>query len=148
MQIGNERGLIIKSVNAEKLTLDRSFSLGSTTLSTLISDSATSFDVANAAHAGIIVGRMIEIDNEVMRVSSVSSNSVTVVRAYMSTKAIAHESGVTVKTILVPGKHHVHVMKVLPFACLCVCPVIQALPCAYESEDKKERKSGKGSCIM
>jgi hypothetical protein len=147
MQIGNERGLIIKSVNAEKLTLDRSFSLGSSTLSTLISDSATSLDVANAADAGIIVGRMIEIDNEVMLVSSVSSNSVTVVRAYMSTKAIAHESGVTVKTILMPGKHHVHVIKVLPFACLCVCPVIQALPWAYESEGNKARKNGKGSCI-
>ena len=113
MWIGNEKGLITKSVNAEQLTLDRSFSIGSTTLSTNISDTATSLAVAHAADAGIIVGRLIEIDSEIMRVSAVSSNSVTVERGFLSTNAMAHESGAAVKTVLIPGKGLVHVMKVL-----------------------------------
>ena len=113
MWIGNEKGLITKSVNAEQLTLDRSFSIGSTTLSTNISDTATSLAVVHAADAGIIVGRLIEIDSEIMRVSAVSSNSVTVERGFLSTNAMAHESGAAVKTVLIPGKGLVHVMKVL-----------------------------------
>ena len=103
MWIGNEKGLIIKSLNGNQLTLDRSFSMGSTTLSSALTGTATSLSVVDAGYSGIIVGRFLEIGSEVMRVTAVSANTVTIERGYLSTAAMAHESGSTVQTILLPG---------------------------------------------
>jgi hypothetical protein len=53
----------------------------------------TSFDVSNAASAGIVVGTIIHIGTECMRVTNVSTNTLTVTREIRGTSQQAHYTG-------------------------------------------------------
>ena len=65
-----------------------------TTASAALTDSATSLAVADAS--GISANDVIKIDNELMRVTAKSSNTLTLTRGHMNTLAAAHSSGAKV----------------------------------------------------
>lgn len=68
--------------------------LRSSTLSATISDSATSFSVASAS--GVTAGMLAYVDREAMRITAVSSNTLTVTRGQEGTVAEGHTSGETI----------------------------------------------------
>lgn len=65
-----------------------------TTLNGAINASVTSAVLTSAASAE--VGQYLKLDTEIMRVTAISTNTVTVVRGELGTTAAAHDSAVTV----------------------------------------------------
>ena len=68
-----------------------------------IDASQTSIDVDNGAHFS--VNQVIQIDNEFMLITSIASNSLTVVRGYQDTTAATHNDDTTVFILSNNGKY-------------------------------------------
>ena len=79
-----------------------------TTLNEALDDSETAIDVSdassgNSASQAIIAGMTIRVDDEEMYVSSVSTNTLTVVRGVNYTTAVAHDNSTAVKSAFTWG---------------------------------------------
>lgn len=70
------------------------------TLDGAINDSVTSLDVSSASSFPVSGDFRIKIDDEIMLVTAVSSNTFTVTRGSESTTAASHSSGATVSHVL------------------------------------------------
>jgi hypothetical protein len=72
------------------------------TLAAAITDAATSIVVANSATflPGTAGSFRVKIDDELLIVSSISGNTLTVTRGAESTTAIGHDAGATVQAVL------------------------------------------------
>ena len=68
------------------------------TLSSNINSTATSFNISDAS--GLSVGDIIQVSNEFMLITNISSNTLTVTRGYWNTIAESHNSG---KSIFTPS---------------------------------------------
>uniref|UniRef100_A0A7S1MW82 Uncharacterized protein n=1 Tax=Hemiselmis andersenii TaxID=464988 RepID=A0A7S1MW82_HEMAN len=66
---------------------------GQTELAAALDASSTTFSVASASAAGIAAGEYIRVDDELMLVSSVATNALTVVRGAAGSSAAAHVLG-------------------------------------------------------
>ncbi len=78
--------------------------LGTTTLTAAVATTAaSSISVVDASLAAIGTGVAICVGEESMLVTSVSSNTLTVVRGHAGTPASTHTSGATVGTCTAPG---------------------------------------------
>ena len=103
--IGTERRNIYEYDNKRQATVDQVFSMGTTTISASITSAATTITFTDPAGAGIIVGREVEIDYEIIYVSAdLGGNAFTVIRARQDTEAAAHEALAAVRTVLRPGQ--------------------------------------------
>lgn len=103
LTIGTERRRVQAYPGGSKclITVDHAFSMGDTTLTSAAAVSDTTIAVTDAASAGIIAGRVLEIDDELLLVTSVATNTVTVARGHQNTIASAHTSLSTVFTVLI-----------------------------------------------
>jgi microcystin-dependent protein len=71
-----------------------------TSLSSSVNSTATSLDVTNARNCGLRIGDYLQIDEEIVRISTtVTSNSITVFRGVLGTRNSAHSSGAIVYKI-------------------------------------------------
>lgn len=71
--------------------------LGTTTISEDLDNSETGVDVASASNIAAL--NHIQIGTEIMRVNSISSNTLTVTRGHQSTTATTHSNGATVTVL-------------------------------------------------
>lgn len=78
--------------------------LSESTLSGTINAAVTSFDVASGAQFLQYSG--IRIDNEEMKITGISSNTLTVTRGFNGTTAASHTSGATVRGIIMSHHHN------------------------------------------
>ncbi|KAJ1483289.1 hypothetical protein T484DRAFT_1800980 [Baffinella frigidus] len=77
-----------------------------TTLAAALSPTATTLTVADASAAQIVVGAFLEVGREVVAVTAVMGNTVSVVRAAATTQASAHEAGASIATCLAAGQQY------------------------------------------
>ena len=97
-----------KTVDFELLQISDYAIVQYTTLNEALDDSETAIDVSdassgNSASQAIIAGMTIRVDDEEMYVSSVSTNTLTVVRGVNYTTAAAHDNSTAVKSAFTWG---------------------------------------------
>ena len=86
--------------NSENLLLNGGFedwTAVSTTLAEDLDNSETGIDVADAS--GLSTSDFIKIDNEIMDITGISTNTLTVTRAYQGSTAATHSNGTSVDSI-------------------------------------------------
>ena len=105
LTVGSERRTVRSHPggNAPVVTVDRAFSMGASTLTSAAAVSDSTIAVTDAAAAGMIVGRFVEVDDELMLITAVSTNTLTVTRAQQGTTATSHVNGAAVNTVIYPS---------------------------------------------
>jgi len=77
-----------------------------TTLAAAISSTATQVGVVDAASANIVMGSFVKVDRELLLVTTVTGNTLTVVRGMSQTVATSHSPGAQIASCLAPGKEY------------------------------------------
>ena len=86
--------------NAQNLLLNgglENWTTVTTTLEEDLDDSETDVDVKDAS--GLSTSDFIKVDNEVMDITGISTNTLTVTRAYQGTAAATHDDGASVSSV-------------------------------------------------
>ncbi len=102
---GERRNIFAYDPFTRRVTVDQVFTLGQTTLAAeVLTTTTNTLSVVHAESAGIIAGRLIEIDTEIMSVTSVATNTVQVSRGAQNTEAAVHKIGSEIRTVFLAGQ--------------------------------------------